>query len=169
MKGPPGRPRHRHHGPGAGGLHQRVLCVAAARSLGSDPAGCRADDEDPHHPSGGPRHLRRAPDARRTGGARDYHRPEAGGTAHAPRPAARGESAPVGPHHDAGPHGAARAGSRAAAVHDPRPGPPLVADITYVPTGAGSSISRWCSMRGAGASLAGRWSGICTPSWSWPR
>ena len=32
-----------------------------------------------------------------------------------------------------------------------------VADITYIPTWAGFSISRWCSTPSAAASLVGRW------------
>ncbi len=39
-----------------------------------------------------------------------------------------------------------------------------VADITYVPTGRGFSISPWCSMSGRGALSGGRWSPTSRPS-----
>jgi putative transposase len=40
-----------------------------------------------------------------------------------------------------------------------------VADITYIPTWAASSIWRWCSTFSAAASWARRWRSICAPSW----
>jgi len=42
-----------------------------------------------------------------------------------------------------------------------------VADITYAPTGAGSSMSLSCWMRGPGGWSAGRWPRTCGPSWCW--
>src|SRR5205085_9189443 len=44
-----------------------------------------------------------------------------------------------------------------------------VADITYVPTMAGFSISPSCSTPGAARSSAGRWQTTCAPNWCWMR
>ena len=50
-----------------------------------------------------------------------------------------------------------------------RPNQLWVADITYVPTWQGSSISPWCSMPGVARSSAGRWRTTCAPNWYWTR
>ena len=99
-----------------GGLPQRVLRVAAARSVGTGAAGRRADDASAHDPPRVPGDVRRAPRARGAGRPGDPRRPQAGRAAHAGRRRGGREPPQVGHHHDAGSGGAGRAEPRAAGV-----------------------------------------------------
>jgi transposase len=59
-EGEPGPIPHRHHGPRAGRLRQRVLCVAQAPPLRACSRGCHLGRSDPVDPPSLARHLWRA-------------------------------------------------------------------------------------------------------------
>ena len=94
-------------------------------------------DEDPHHPPRVPGDLRGAPGARGAGGPGGPRRPQTGGAPHAGRPRAGGQSAPVGATTTRDPAATPVARSVHRAFTVDGPDRLWVADITYIPTGAG--------------------------------
>ena len=100
-------------------------------------AGCGADHEDPHDPSESRGHLRGAARARGARGPGDPRGAQARGPPHAGGGRAGRESAQALFTTTRDRDGAPRPGSGAARLHGRGPDRLWVADITYVPTGAG--------------------------------
>lgn len=95
----PGELPRDHAVPGAGCLHQRVLCVAEATAVGAGVQRRPPDTADPQDPRTLAGHLQGTAHPRRTGRSRDPRRAQASSSLDANRCSARGRPTQSPPHH----------------------------------------------------------------------